>query len=778
MHEAQDPGTVARAGLSAVWGLIGLVLLVAIGTTINGLFQLTGKLYYAVPFGLVTQVILLIVSLNLGRDVARLVTGRSAEIVGTGSARRLRGAFLIFVYLLFFSICWFFAFSTYYEIFRSRGDDIEATATQAAQFNDLVLTKLRTSIETKNSDAIRDLTNNQAFKDYVSQSGLIRDLISRPDVSNDIAEKFRTASTKAANDRRQEIKNLEEKIKKINEDEVAQQAERDKRKRDLATKQASLNALPARNTDLLRAIEQERTGVLPPPQRGSIDAAGPAPDANPAPPRPAQSAAARIPAKSLASTLVPSKACSIDRAPGSGACLTALMEAQKALATEERALRSAIADHNAKMPALIGALDALAGQRDELRNRVNTLMSQSGTAMSTELDAGGLGNAISDFRKSPNGATLQRLVGLCRPVEDALRQTSLLAKENLSKFECRPEALVAETDRVDETRALVSAFEKRCGATAAGEQAALTVSAMRKDFDEGKIQNRDERLGQAFDALSREIIAPCLELASRAGVSTDEANSAGRRFLAKVNPRQTEFSRAVNTAGLVGQLDATPPAYLAAVFAAAQELAILLLSILRDLNSGVRAAKPDEPSRPPPDIDWALRPDDPANVAAAKKLLVMIGQAGAATLPAHYAEDEKPDIQANMHQIVRDLTRKRLAKKAMFGSSLHLSPEAIVELERRVVDYHAAAIRPEPARATEPPRQPPETAPGAAASTTGPAPPPRQPDVPDPPAAAARTTGSTGMNATNTSARRPAGSPFFDERRTVGVTMDADDDRI
>src|SRR4051812_32336580 len=100
---AQDGQAPGAGGIPVVWILIVIIMLVALWTTVHGFFGLSGSYVYAVPLGIVAQAILLIVSLNIGRDIAHWLSGRPDRARASGKGR-LRGLFLAAVYVLFFGI--------------------------------------------------------------------------------------------------------------------------------------------------------------------------------------------------------------------------------------------------------------------------------------------------------------------------------------------------------------------------------------------------------------------------------------------------------------------------------------------------------------------------------------------------------------------------------------------------------------------------------------------------------------------------------------------------
>jgi predicted nucleic acid-binding Zn-ribbon protein len=804
-HDAvQEPKSLGA--ISPIWALIGIIMIVAIYTTIHGLHALTGSYVYAIPFGLVAQSILLIVSLNLGRDIARKASGRANEAKVSGLAGALRTLFLIAVYLLFFGICWFFAFSTYYNIFLARGDDVQTTASQAVQLGDQVLpdlvTRANKKIET-GAAALRDSTLVVAFN---TQLNGLYEAAARPEVGTTIAQAAYQASQDAYDNRRRQRDRWREELTTVAQRQTALQADIGKGEKEADARKAELEAIPSRMQELRRAIEEELTGVLPPlpegagafapsaPLPGAPAPGASAPGAPAGAPSPGAPAAATPAAKGsaspsttqaakgsttpaptaqaakgaatpprtppvppghlrpdgLASTLVPKAApCGIVRLPGRGeggqtTCIFALETAVKAAEARLKDLPQEITRVESALEGLRAEIEALPKRTAELNQLLkdNPPLAappprESGPAGRTAgPDLTPLLKARQTFAALPSEETYAAVGDACRPIEGALRGLKP-PPPALTGFECRPEPVLAAIKAHRVLADAHRAFSDRCDSAAVGERTTIIVNHLRDDFArKNELRDTDaarrDRLGQTMDDVRKDVIDPCLALAAPLGLSTDDLNRKARAFEDKTSPRQTDFSLASNAVVQVANVQATPPAYLGALFAAAQELAILLLSILRDINRTARAgARTGAEAASGPLVNWGPDPSDPPVVAAAKIMLRAPGSRadGSVHLPAAFGDDEKSDIQANIQQLLRELRREGLAKPARFGGGMRLTPEAVEGLERRVKD-HVAARRAEqdgvaavasattsPGRTTNPVSQSPDQGTRAAAES-------------------------------------------------------------
>jgi hypothetical protein len=711
--------------------LIGIIGALAVITTINGLYALTGSYVYAIPFGLVAQSILLIVSLNLGRDIARMASGATAE-ARPARARLLRGLFLVAVYLLFFGICWFFAFSTYYNIFLVRGDDVETVASQVAQFGDTVLPDLRTDIKTKIDDAQKKLT--QAGETY--RQGVTNISLAAEKARVDIAAKINGKAKDAFEERDQLRKGWATRRDSDQKEQNTLKEEINKKEDALKAFRDELASLPKRSEDLQRAFQEEQTGQPPPNSPGAapISQRGEAPADATAKARPGKagdpppSPSTRTPTAQprflrrdgFASTLVTSSACLVERPPGPGACATALETALKAVPERERSLRNIIPQREQELGDLREKETTLQKSIDDLKKRLadNPALPRP-AGDKTVLDLNPLRTASEHFSKAPSEASFQALVDACELIEGALPEPKPAG------FKCRSDAV---RQHLQEYQGLVQAnnkFMATCDVAPVTIQTNAAVESMREDFSRNKAlrennEARRARLGQAFDTTREKVIDPCLGLAAVL-IDTQTQNGKARNFEREVSPRQTEFSLAGNAAKQVVTMRATPPGYLGAIFAAAQELGILLLSILRDINRGARVVPVrDAEEDAGPGVDWAVRPTaDPPNISGAKIILRSADYHGdgSATLIAKFADDEQPDIQANALQLVRELIRRRLARAKWMGSRIRLSPAAIVFVERRIKDHYAARRAKEPM--TDVPPLPDSGPPAAPTGTAG-----------------------------------------------------------
>jgi hypothetical protein len=706
---AQDDG--AKRPISPIWVLIGIIMLVALYTTVHGLYALTGSYVYAIPFGVVAQSILLIVSLNLGRDIARKATGRTGELKISPTARTLRSAFLIAVYLLFFGICWFFAFSTYYNIFLARGDDVQTTSSQAVLLGDQAIPEMRTRIEKHVTNAREALRNGELVTGFNNKIGELLEAAGRPEVGKTIADAARDAAQKAFQTRQDQRKQWRDETTTLEQRQTTLRTLVTSAEQELTKKKEEREGLPNRIRDLNRAIQEEATGVLPPlPDEPAAPARDPAGQATPTPPRTAPAPppvrTGQLKADGLASTLVTAAACRVARGTGRGDCSTALETALRQAEARVAALPREISDAETKLEPLRAEAEALPKRLDQLAKLLNDnpslaapLPRDSTAGLNSGPDLGPLAKARDAFRQTPSEQTFSALVDACQPIETALRGLKP-PPPVVSGFACRAEPVQAAIKTHQTLLEQQQKFLASCSQSAVTSGTAAIVGRMRDDFSrpDSPLRSDDtkrrERLGQAIDEVRGNVLDPCFNLATPLGVKLDDLNKAARDFEEKVAPRQTDFSLASNAVVQVVQLQATPPAYLGALFAAAQELAILLLSILRDINFGARAA----PARAAASqsgltFNWGRDPADPPGVAAAKILLHApdTRRDGSVYLPASFGEDEKPEIQANIQQLLRELRRDKLAKPARFRRGTRLTPEGVENLERRVRDHYGAS---------------------------------------------------------------------------------------
>jgi hypothetical protein len=725
---AQDPESSGVGGISPIWALVAIIMVVALYTTIHGLHSLTGSYVYAIPFGLVAQSILLIVSLNLGRDIARKASGRTDEVQMTAGARAIRTLFLTAVYALFFGICWFFAFSTYYNIFLARGDDVQTTASQSLQLGDQVLPELRKRVEDNVANGSKTLKEGAVVAGFVKQLDDLLGAAGRSEVGATIAQAAFQAAQDAFDNRQRQRDQWRGELSALRQRQAASQSNLLNQERSLAKLKAEgAEELPSRIRDLRRAIQEEATGVLPPLPEDASSSTNPgattpsaSPEVAPAQSRPGGPASKRPPVAAprvsptppdarpgqlksdgLASKLVSESSCRIDRVIGKGDCSSAIENALKQAEARSQTLP-------AEITRLESALEVARAEAGALPKRISDIEQQLAanpplsppppreTAPGVRPagpNLAPLNKARQAFANSPTEETLTALSDACRPIESALRALKP-APPVLSGFDCRPEPILSAVMGQQRLVEAERAFSDRCSSVAAGSRTAGIVGRMRDDFTRQQALRSDdaarrERLGQAMDEIRRDIIDPCLALAAPFGFPFDDLNRRAHAFEDQASPRQTDFSLAGNAAVQVVQLEATPPAYLGAFFALAQELAILLLSILRDLNRGARVtARRPAGMASRPMINWGADPSDPPIVAAAKIILGGLAD-GSSYLPASFGEDEKPEIQANMQQLLRMLRRDGSAKPARFRRGIHLTLAAIETLERTVEDHTA-----------------------------------------------------------------------------------------
>lgn len=683
---AQEVGPKAIGAISPIWALIGIIMIVALYTTIHGLYSLTGSWIYAIPFGFVAQSILLIVALNLGRDLARRATGRAEELKITPTARTLRTLFLTIVYLLFFGICWFFAFSTYYNIFLARGDDVQTTASQAVQLGDVVLPTVRTRIDERVKATAQTLQNGDLVTGFDKRVKDLLEAAARPETSATIADAAFKAAQDAFNTRQNQRTQWRTEETTLTAKQTDLQRVIEKLEKELSDLKAEQGRLPDRTRDLSKAIQEE----FPPSQPALA---------------PQQVKVGQLKADGLASTLVSNPACHAARLTGKGDCLAALQTALQQGETRLAALPQEVTSKESQLEsarAQANALPKRLAQIEELLRNNQPLPAplprDSTSAAKSGPDLGPLAKARQDFANAPTEATFGALSDACRPIEAALRGLKPIPPV-LSGFECRPPPVLAAVEAQGRLVAAHSGFLDQCGQSVVSERAATIVSRMRDDFTRQQALRSDdaarrERLGQAIDEVRHDVVDPCLALASQFGVPVEDLNRQARAFEDRISPRQTDFSLAANAVVQVITLQATPPGYLGALFAAAQELAILLLSILRDINRGVRPSTQSQPMVSPSNliVNWGPDPNDPPPIAAIKIILQSPGNQvdDSIYLPAAFGDDEKPELQANIQQILRELKREGLARPTFFRRATRLKPKGVEKLENRIKDYVAA----------------------------------------------------------------------------------------
>jgi hypothetical protein len=687
----------ASGAISPVWVLIGIIMIVALYTTIHGLYALTGNYLYAIPFGLVAQSILLIVSLNIAR-------GRASELKTLAALRARRMLFLATVYLLFFSICWFFAFSTYYNIFLARGDDVQTTASQVVQLGDLVLPGLRQRIDDHVTAAAKNLHDGELVTGFNKKIEDLLDAAGRPETASIIANAAFKAAQDAFNTRQSQRKQWLTEEAALEPQLTELKSTVEKRNTELNNLNSDLAGLPKRIEDLHTAIEVE----FPPGKP-----------------------AAQLSPDGLASKLVSDEACRISRDTGRGSCLAALASALQQAETRLKTLPQEVARKKSELESLRAQVEALPKQQEQLKQLLKNNPplpapvprgATAGAASGPDLTP--LSNARKAFADKPTESNFTAVRDACLPIQTAMRALNP-APQMLSGLNCRAEAVLAAITVQQRLAGQQQAFLDKCGSTSVTNQTTDIINRMRDDFTSRQETLRSddaarrERLGQAVDEVRREVIDPCLEFAPQFEVSVGDLNRAARAFEDEISPRQTEFSLAYNAAIQVFRLRASPPAYLGAVFAAGQELAILLLSLLRHINIGARAGAEVQPpsstvSRPV--VDWSTDPSDPPVIAAIKIILGSPDARGDGSLylPAAFGRDEKPEIQANIQQLLRMLKREGKTKRVFFRRGTRLTSDGVQSLERQVEDYAASQSTKKDSSVAASPAAPP----AAAASTT------------------------------------------------------------
>jgi|GEM_PF-6186808 hypothetical protein len=652
-------------------------------TTGIGMHTIFGNWEVAAVMTVLTEAVLFATSWMLGKDIARFASGDSSRIAaGRGLVGNLtRGLFLLGTFGLVFFICWFFSFNFYFNRMFFGGEDQLEAEQQPHQAADPKLSKLRTLVD----EAIRAdaalILKQPGVGEYLHWLETLEQQASDPAIGGLV---------RAQQDRE-------------NQARLAHRQET----------QAKIDHLEAKLTDLTRT-RQQLEASLPKQQKDNDDALADI---------------ARLTAQldDLGSREIAAKAAAAGedaqggdgRPPGEGPEWKKKNEAALELARqialiqskqldprgkEQHDLEARLAGTKGKLAETVREIELVEQQIAEAREELPSDLPVAGAAPDPLPQVGPpLVAAREGFTEKPSAETYQALAKACEPVVKLFGTIPEIAAK-LAGGECLSDAVDRALQSRTELLALQGEFAATCSPGIVDQHIASYISQLRGDLEapaagSGAVKDRRGILAEPLARTQREIVSPCLALAERAGVATGETDPIREDmhlFVQRHTLAQNAFSQTRNAVSELFDGTANNAARLGAAIAFAQDLFLLLLSILADLLHRDRelGAAPRRPVLAA--VDWGARRDDPPGVAAAKLILAAArdGSRGSAVLPRNYAAKLSDDQRGNAAQIIRRLARAGTVRRGFFTGKLVLDPAAVEEIERIVLEH--ALLQPRP----------------------------------------------------------------------------------
>ena len=699
--EATDAMSDGKVGVRFNWVVmgIGIASIATMVTTFFGMHAIFGNIPVAAVMTVLAQTVLIATSWIIGKDIARLATGRRDEIaMGTSPGTAvIRYAFLGGTFLLMLFICWFFSFNFYFNRLFQGGEDRLVAEQQPLTFAERVLPDLRKRVSTAYDASAAGIVQQASVQSYLSGLATVDDEAKNPDTKKSIADRVSAelaAQNKKAEQARADIGNLERQIEAAKQQKTAIQDQIRVQEAELVTVQRSIE--PFRNQ--VERLDQERRAAL--------------------------EAAAKEEAEGAEG-----------RPPGCGTVcnrqkdLAKTREVQIARISKEtigplEARRKAIESKIADLQKSIDALDRGAADAGKSIETAKVLIGQSAseTPASGEQAVEQLRQQFSArrtaFTSDPNPTTYEALTEVCARIVEPLRSVQK-ATERLAGTSCRSDSVALAIRGRPDMKTAQDTFLQQCSAEVANRKLGDIVVEARKvqGFDGPQ---RREVLAQALDKAQATVVQPCIALGSQAGAQTEDLQERVRRFVQTNTLRQDSFSQTRNAAFSLFEPGASNAARLGAAIAFAQDIFVLLLSILGDLGGRSRRLERHTGDRAFMRVNWAVRPGDAPMVVAAKSILhaARDNRNGSALLPKTFGQDLTPEIKENATQIIRHLVRNRSAWRRL-GGSLLLLPEALGEIEQIVTESTATSAEMPPSERLQPRSPGPEPHSTLRLATTG-----------------------------------------------------------
>jgi hypothetical protein len=680
--------------------LCGLIAATATMTTTGfGMYTIFGNVPVATVMTILAEVVLFATSWVLGKDIARLASGDIAASMGGRGVlgNIIRYAFLVGTFGLVFFICWFFSFNFYFNQMFSGGEDQLEAEQQPHQAADPVLFQLRQLVDKAvDQDASGILTKPavQAYLgwidsvDRLAKDGAVASQIAAQQARADAEALGRQQETKTRIDQLQlKLDNLARERAPIEDGLKSQRRDNDAALADIAKLQGQLNDLKSQlNAAQATAAEEDAQG-----RDGRLPGRG----------KEWQKANQAI-------LDVTHRADAIQQKQ--------LDPAEKT----QHGLGDTIAKTEAKLAENSRAAEALNQQIAEARGQLPQARTDAGGApVPTALP---LATARTRFAGDPSPESYKALVDACSPAAQVLRSIPDIAGK-LAGGDCQSEAVNLQIRARPDLLATQQEFAKACSPDVVNPRIEKITADLDHALAAGSDQTRTERrntLASALQETQTGIVIPCIAIAARAGVPTEQTEkleSDLRAFVQRHTLRQDSFSQTRNA--VTGLFDGTAnsAARLGATIALAQDMFLLLLSILRDLILRDGTARPAPRRVAIAAIDWRPHPDDPPPVAAAKAILraAQDGPRGAMFLAPDFDQTLPADQRDNAAQMIRQLTRTGAIRRGM-GGRLLLQPEAVEQIEQTVLDHTPVRAKPVDAGPTAAPSQVAEPVPPGAAN--------------------------------------------------------------
>lgn len=665
-------------GFRANWVVVGIGI-ASIATAVTtglGMYSIFGNVPIAAVMTTLAQMVLIATSWMIGKDIAKLATGRHAQIgAGRGLfANIVRYTILIAIFFLVFFICWFFSFRFYYTTMFSMGEDRLVAVQQPVTFTNTFLPKVKEQVEKAYKEVGGKIVKDPPVAPYIAALEALAKEAENPATRKKIAERETTTATEKVARRRtleDELRGLATRIEGAKKTIDAIQATISATQTQIATLDGQMKPW----IEQITAKETERNNALQNAAREEAEGRD-------------------------------------GRPPGCGQVCNAEKAAAEKLRNEiENIKRRNIAAFEAQKKKAQETVDAA---RTKLIPQQRTLEDDERSAKAKQHEFDSLGQSISpdagqealveqllkqfkdrraDFTADPEPGKLDALADVCGRVRDPLVGMIDVVKD----LDCRPTAVVAAVRDRPQRRAAESAFLSKCTIAATTEQVNGIVAATRESALKESLSasERQVALAQGLERTQREIVQPCIGLAVEAGADIAALQDEIRHHVNSKSLLQDSFSQTRNAAFDLFSAGASSAARLGAAIALAQDLFVLLLSILGDIGRREKQfeQRRDSGTVTVTNVDWSPRPEDPPPVTAAK--LILRGcendSGSSATLPRSFGDDLAPDIRDNVMQLLRQLQRLNMVRRKPMSGALELSHEAVVQIENIVLSDGAKA---------------------------------------------------------------------------------------
>lgn len=672
------------------WVVVGIAI-ASVATAVTtglGMYAIFGNLAIAAVMTILAQMVLVATSWMLGKDIARLATGRYAEIsAGRGFfANVVRYVILVSIFLLAFSICWFFSFRFYYTTMFQMGEDTLLAEQQPLTFSETFLPELRRRVLVAYDDDAKRITDLSSVKTFLAGLSVLEREVQNPKTRTQIADLVAAeaaARKKRADEVADAIVKQQERAKKAQEEKAALGKEIDKAQRDLAAKQEQIE--PYR-----KQVEEEEKKR----QKALAGAA-------------AEEAQGREGRQAGCGEFCRREKDAAERSQRKIEDInrTHIRPFENLRQTAESAVVDKNKNIEAQNRALAEAERAIETGKRELDSLKTTASSGTGQGAAVEQLLQQLATRRTAFNADPNPDTYATLSNICIQLRDPLASIPEIAR-NLGAVDCRPDAVAVTVRARPDVRKAQGVFAGACSAESLGSKLNDIIAGARRAASKADLSGaaRQEALAEALDRTQRDVVQPCVGLASVAGAKTDDLQERIRLYVQTNTLRQDSFSQTRNAAFSLFAPGASSAARLGAAIALAQDLFVLLLAILGDIGRREKQLGRRRGDINIADIDWSPRPDDSPLVVAAKAILRASRDRSdaQAVLPKSFGEDFPPEIRDNVMQILRQLLREGLLRRNLTGVQ-KLSREAIEEVERIVTMFYAPTkpLQPLPGKAAD-----------------------------------------------------------------------------